>query len=100
MTNTGGPTTPAGWFTDPGGSGHLRWWDGTAWTAHLAPQPTPEPAPAPTPVEPQPVVQQPVHYAPVEQHAAGLASGNEPYVPFQGSWNSNNGNTYGASTSD
>ena len=100
MTNTGGPTTPAGWFTDPAGSGHLRWWDGTAWTAHLAPQPTPAPAPAPTPVVPQPVVQQPVQYAPVEQQAAVPTPGNEPYVPFQGSWNSNNSGAYSTSATD
>jgi hypothetical protein len=99
MTNTGGPTTPAGWFTDPGGSGHLRWWDGTAWTAHLAPQPTPAPTPVvPQPVVLQPVVQQPVlepvQYAPVEQQAAVLTAENQPYVPFQGSWN--NTSTYSA----
>jgi hypothetical protein len=26
-------TTPAGWYDD--GSGSLRWWDGTQWTAHV-----------------------------------------------------------------
>lgn len=86
MTNTGGSTTPAGWYTDPGGSGHLRWWDGTAWSAHLAPQPTPAPAPgpAPTPVVPlSPVVQAPTVYEPV------MNADNQPYVPFQGSWNTN-----------
>jgi hypothetical protein len=68
MTSTGGATTPAGWYTDPGGSGHLRWWDGSAWTAHLAPQPTP----APSPVAQQPSV---------------FGADDQPYVPFQGSWN-------------
>jgi hypothetical protein len=108
MTNTGGPTTPAGWFTDPGGSGHLRWWDGNAWTAHLAPQPTP----APTPVVPQPTVLQPVvlqpvvqqqqaQYTPVEQQPVALAADNQPYVPFQGSWNAQSYNTgYAADTGD
>lgn len=36
-------TTPAGWYDD--GSGQQRWWDGHAWTEHLAPghrQPEPE----------------------------------------------------------
>jgi hypothetical protein len=74
MTNTGGSTTPAGWFNDPGGSGQMRWWDGSAWTAHLAPQPTPEPVAVPVAV---PVVQAPAILTPAAQ----------PYVPFQGSWN-------------
>jgi hypothetical protein len=26
-----------GWYADPSGSGVPRWWDGTAWTAHVAP---------------------------------------------------------------
>ncbi|MFB9747187.1 DUF2510 domain-containing protein [Leifsonia shinshuensis] len=29
---------PAGWYPD--GQGQLRWWDGTAWTAHYAPLPS------------------------------------------------------------
>jgi hypothetical protein len=27
---------PAGWYPDPGGNGHQRYWDGTAWTEHTA----------------------------------------------------------------
>ncbi|WES64436.1 DUF2510 domain-containing protein [Microbacter sp. GSS18] len=34
-------TTPPGWYDD--GHGALRWWDGAAWTEHVA-QPDPEPA--------------------------------------------------------
>ena len=30
---TSGP--PAAWYADPGGSGGLRYWDGSAWTEHL-----------------------------------------------------------------
>ncbi|GAC1484413.1 MAG: hypothetical protein NVS1B16_13820 [Pseudarthrobacter sp.] len=26
------PAAPAGWYTDPAGTGRLRWWDGSAWT--------------------------------------------------------------------
>lgn len=83
MTNTGGSMTPAGWYNDPAGSGHLRWWDGTAWSAHLAPQPTPAPAPVPTPVAPAP----PVVLAPVAYEPTVMTADNENYVPFQGSWN-------------
>jgi hypothetical protein len=29
-------TTPAGWYADPHNGTQLRWWDGTAWTDHVA----------------------------------------------------------------
>jgi hypothetical protein len=32
----GGPDGGRGWFADPGGSGGLRYWDGRAWTDHVA----------------------------------------------------------------
>ena len=42
MTTTGaGP----GWFSDPDGSGGLRYFDGTAWTEHRAPPRVPPPVP-------------------------------------------------------
>ena len=28
-------TTPAGWYPDPAGGPHKRWWDGSTWTDHL-----------------------------------------------------------------
>ena len=34
-------TAPANWYPDPDGSGGLRYWDGSAWTAHQAPPPYP-----------------------------------------------------------
>ncbi len=39
MTTAQGSPTPAGWYPDPAGTDQLRWWDGGAWTAHLAPRP-------------------------------------------------------------
>ncbi|MBF4619348.1 PASTA domain-containing protein [Clavibacter sp. VKM Ac-2873] len=38
---------PAGWFPD--GSGQLRYWDGSAWTQHVAPMVQPAAAQAPAP---------------------------------------------------
>jgi uncharacterized RDD family membrane protein YckC len=47
---TGPQLPPRGWYPDPSGQGALRWWDGTAWTQHVAqapPQPPPQPPSAP-----------------------------------------------------
>jgi hypothetical protein len=78
-------STPAGWFTDPAGSGQLRWWDGSAWTAHLVPQPTPEPALAPIVVAPAPVPT-PVVVSPVQTEQVHSVSEFAPVAqPFQGS---------------
>jgi hypothetical protein len=46
------PLPPAGWFADPGGRHEHRYWDGTAWTEHVADRgvagvdPVANPAPA------------------------------------------------------
>jgi hypothetical protein len=34
------PTT--GWYSDPAGTGNLRWWNGTTWTSKTRPSPTAE----------------------------------------------------------
>ncbi|TQL47083.1 uncharacterized protein DUF2510 [Homoserinimonas aerilata] len=34
---------PAGWYPDPDGGDHRRWWDGKAWTQHTAPFQRPAP---------------------------------------------------------
>jgi hypothetical protein len=31
------PSTPAGWYPDPSGTGGQRWWDGQKWTDQLQP---------------------------------------------------------------
>ncbi|MGB3351253.1 MAG: DUF4352 domain-containing protein [Mycobacterium sp.] len=41
------PQTPAGWYSDPDGSGGQRYWDGQAWTEHRAPAPQIPPPPPP-----------------------------------------------------
>jgi uncharacterized RDD family membrane protein YckC len=38
MSTTG---IPASWYPDPSGNGGLRYWDGAAWTPHVAPPPPP-----------------------------------------------------------
>lgn len=30
------PMPPSGWYADPRGEARLRWWDGGAWTEHVA----------------------------------------------------------------
>ena len=30
------PAVPAGWYADPSGRFELRYWDGSAWTEHVA----------------------------------------------------------------
>lgn len=32
--STGPSAPPAGWYTDPQGVAHQRWWDGGGWTEH------------------------------------------------------------------
>lgn len=38
-------TATAGWYPDAGGT-QLRWWDGSAWTHHVAPAPASDPVPS------------------------------------------------------
>lgn len=53
MTEPRSTTPSAGWYTDPAGSGGLRYWDGAAWTEQVRPaERAPEeqaPAAAPRP---------------------------------------------------
>ena len=44
--NASGP--PPGWYPDPGGSGQLRYWDGTRWGADLRPAGSVPPGPSST----------------------------------------------------
>jgi hypothetical protein len=66
------PPPPAGWYPDPAAADSMRWWDGSAWTAHT--QPTPQaapPHPQPVAAAPQPyVTPQPYATAPPQQSYA------------------------------
>ncbi|MFF2008813.1 DUF2510 domain-containing protein [Streptomyces sp. NPDC058195] len=44
--------TPPGWYPDAAAPGSERWWDGTAWTAHLRPAAPAAPAVAAAPAAP------------------------------------------------
>ena len=39
---TAGAGVPPDWYLDPFVPGHVRWWDGHAWSAHSEPAPTPQ----------------------------------------------------------
>ncbi|MEM9466562.1 MAG: DUF2510 domain-containing protein [Actinomycetota bacterium] len=47
MADGTGPA--AGWYADPRGGERRRYWDGSAWTEHLEPEPEPTPPPAAVP---------------------------------------------------
>lgn len=60
MTNGTAQGTPGpDWYPDPSTPGQLRFWDGTAWTAHTKPVPKP-----PVPVVPPPATAQQAHSEP------------------------------------
>lgn len=72
------PLPRAGWYEDPRGEADLRWWDGTAWTAHTSARPSaPAPAPQAGPqAEPAPASPPPV--------SAGDATARPVVVPASG----------------
>ncbi|MFF2050518.1 DUF1524 domain-containing protein [Leifsonia sp. NPDC058194] len=42
------PLPPAGWYPNPENTAEMRWWDGTAWSAHTVPPGAVPAPPAPT----------------------------------------------------
>ena len=47
--------TPADWYPDPSDDHRLRYWDGSAWTAHVAPAPVPARPTGPTTPDGEPL---------------------------------------------
>lgn len=47
--------TPAAWYPDPSDGHRLRYWDGSAWTAHVAPSPVPARPAGPTTPDGEPL---------------------------------------------
>jgi uncharacterized RDD family membrane protein YckC len=47
--------TPADWYPDPSDDHRLRYWDGSAWTAHVAPSPVPAQPVGPTTPDGEPL---------------------------------------------
>lgn len=74
MTDPANRSVPAGWYDDPASPAHVRWWDGSGWTAHIAAKPTAAPAETPQVAHPAAAPQ----VAPAPQAA-------EPTSPFGGS---------------
>jgi len=79
-----------GWYEDPRGEADLRWWDGSAWTAHTcarpavppaAPQPPAAPAATQAPPVPKgPPVSPPA--APGEQPSIEIGGASRPLAPW------------------
>lgn len=42
MTDQATRVVPAGWYDDPASPARVRWWNGIAWTEHVADKPSPE----------------------------------------------------------
>ena len=81
MTDYTGNLPPAGWYPDPYGAPHERWWDGAQWTDHTNVPAAPEPVVA-APVYPEPVQQAPAQAEPVQAEPVQAAPvQQEPVIP-------------------
>jgi uncharacterized protein len=67
VASVAGSEPPPGWYPDPSGGPAVRWWDGRAWTASLAPLAPP----ASSPTRPTTV---------------GLAGAEPPHFPAGAAW--------------
>jgi hypothetical protein len=80
MTSTTG--LQPGWYRDLAAPGEVRWFDGTSWTEHVAPDPAMPPAPVPVPTSaPAHSAPAPVYGVPAQQSWQG-----QPGHPVQQGW--------------
>jgi hypothetical protein len=73
VTDTSGGLPPAGWYPDPYGAPHERWWDGQEWTEHTNAAAAPEPVATPAqeaPVNEMPAFAEPTAAQPVYEQPA------------------------------
>ena len=79
------PPTPAGWYPDPEQAGHLRYWDGGAWTEHRSPlqEPAAPPSPEPPAAEPSAAAGDPEPAPPSEPDPQSLTEQPTTEVPLR-----------------
>jgi hypothetical protein len=73
VTDISGGLPPAGWYPDPYGAPHERWWDGQEWTEHTTAAAAPEPVAMPveqTPVNDMPLFADPTAAQPTYEQPA------------------------------
>jgi uncharacterized protein DUF2510 len=75
------PAPPAGWYTDPSDQAGQRWWDGQAWSSHVAPAAA-QPAVATIPVQPTPAAASGYGYSMPPQQAYATSTSSAPRNKF------------------
>jgi hypothetical protein len=85
VTDTSGGLPPAGWYPDPYGAPHDRWWDGQQWSEHVNTPAPAEPASQPPafaePAAQQPSYEQAQYQAPEQQYEPQPAT--QTQQPYQ-----------------